>query len=259
MQEVKPELREILVMTLRWTVLAKGDVTPLLVAEDYARVFDDLESSSDDGGEGDKDTGSQDGFDTDDESKDSKHSGSGDWNDVSDGENESEGSEYKESENGVEATEGERVVTAADLGNLTSNDETPDDHTADSETSDDDREMLDDTLRHVKEAGSAFVESVPRDVPLRLRHASVKDFVLREGERSNLTRCKTFCPRCARIEGETSLLSLTPKHGHLAISLTICEFNASSSPGSMILSDWISQSIDKPGFSFRQPCFQLTI
>ena len=223
-QEIKPELREILVMTLRWTILARSDVTPLLIAEEYTRVFEDLESGGDDRGEGDKDTGSDDGADTDDENEDSEHNGSRDWADVSDGENESEDSEPNESENGVEATEGEEVVGAADLGNMTSNDRTPDDHTAGSETSDDDRRVLDDALRHVKEAGSVFVEFVPRDAPLRLRHSSVKDVVLRESERSTLTHSKIFCPRCVRIEGETAPLSVTPKHGHLAMSLTICEF-----------------------------------
>ena len=243
-QGIKPELRRVLVVTFRWATLAKGDVTPLLVAEDYTRFF---AGGDDDGSESGEDRGSEEGVDTDDENEDSEHSRSRDWADVSGGENESEGSEYSESENRVEAMEGGGVV-AADVGNMTSNDGTPEDHTADSKTSDDDRGVLDNALRHVKEAGgSVFVNSIARDVPLRLQHSAVKDFVQRESERSTLTHCKTFCPRCARIEGETSLLSVTPKHGHLAISLTICEFTAPTSPGSTILPDWIFKVLTNPG------------
>ena len=244
-QGIKPELRRVLVVTLRWAILAKGDVTPLLVAEDYTGFF---ESGGDDSDESDEDTGNEDEVDPDDENEDCEHNESRDWADFCGGESKSEGNERNESENRVEATGGEGVVGAANLGNMTSNDGTPEDHTADSETPDEDRGVLDDALRHVKEAGgSVFVNSIARDVPLRLQHSAVKDFVQRESERNTLAHCKTFCPRCSRIEGETALLSVTPKRGHLTISLTICEFTAPTSPGSMILPDWIFKVLTNPG------------
>ncbi|CUS15646.1 unnamed protein product [Tuber aestivum] len=223
-QQIKPELREILVMALRWIILAKGDVTPLIVAEDYRRVFDD-ECDDDDG----DDMGGTDEASSDD--------GSG------------EESDNEEADQGVALTDGAGAVDGQKVGDDNmqkknedsgdpgteptdipegNDDDVPaaeEDKEANEENADEYGGMLDDTLKHVREAGSIFIKfikSTDRDAPLRLRHTSVKDFVLKESSKYASIRRETFCSRCASNGSEqiTPLL-VTPKHGHLILSLTI--------------------------------------
>lgn len=171
-EQIKPELQELLVVALRWTILADGDIPALLVAEDYRRIFE-LDEANDEV-EDDKDDGDEDEDFGDDED-----------------------------DGGEEA-----------------------DHTKD-KTKDYD-EMLKNTLVQVKEAGSVFLESGGNETTMSLRHASVKDFVLKEGERANYpidpqhTPCQ-LCQNCKAHISQTSALAINPKLGHLSLVLSICK------------------------------------
>lgn len=151
LEQIKPELRDILIVALRWTILADGDITALVVAEDYRRIFEPEEED-----------------DEDEEEEDEKN---------------------KEDE---------------------------------AENHD---QMLEDTLGHVKEAGSVFLESGGKESAMRLRHSSVKDFVLRESMKSETLSSsqQPLCFQCAAKLSQTSALAITPKLGHLSLALTICE------------------------------------
>lgn len=175
-EEIRPEFQELLIVTLRWTILADGDVPALLVAEDYKRVFElDEEPTSGENHEDD---------DEDDE---------GDETDE-----EEEIYQQDEADRGDEADNRERVKNHD--------------------------EMLKDTLMHIKEAGSVFLESKANETVVGLRHTSVKDFVLREGEKTNMPidSQEALCQRCKK-PSQTSTLAITPKLGHLTLALTICK------------------------------------
>ena len=200
-QQIKPELQEVLVMALRWTILAKGDVIPLIVAEDYRRVFDDSENDEDD--DGTSETGSD----------DAGGAGAGDIQKVGDE------SIRKKKENDRDL----ETKLTHDSGKSKDNDlATQENEEANKKkNTDESDDMLNDTLKHIQEAGSVFIESTDKNAPLRLRHTSVKDFVLEESSKYASTNRELFCPRCAGNGND--LLSLTPKHGHLILSLTICK------------------------------------
>lgn len=169
--QIKPELQELLIVALRWTILADGDIPALLVAEDYRRVFELVE-------EGDKVE-----------------------DDNADDEDEDEDFEVDE------AGDGKKV-----------------DHMKD-ETNDHDQ-MIKDTLRQIQEAGSVFLESGGKGAAnISLRHTSVKDFVLKESERSNLPidSLNRICPNCEASFSQSSVLAITPKLGHLSLVLSICK------------------------------------
>lgn len=171
--QIKPELQELLIVALRWTILADGDIPALLVAEDYRRVFELVE-------EGDKVE-----------------------DDNADDEDEDEDEDF-----GVdEADDGKKV-----------------DHMKD-ETNDRDQ-MIKDTLMQIQEAGSVFLESGGSGATnISLRHTSVKDFVLKESERSNLpiASLNRICPNCEASFSQPSVFAITPKLGHLSLVLSICK------------------------------------
>lgn len=167
--QIKPELQELLVVALRWTILADGDIPALLVVEDYRRVFELVREG--------------------DEVEDDKNDGDDENEDFGDDEDDGNG----------EA-----------------------DHTKD-KTKDYD-EMLKSTIIQVKEAGSVFLESGGNETTMSLRHASVKDFVLNESEKTYPpTDSQQLCQRCNAIS-QTSALTITPKLGHLSLALSICKF-----------------------------------
>jgi len=218
-QQIQPELQEVLVMTLRWTILAKGDVTPLIVAEDYRRVFDDGENDEDD--DGTSGTNSDDGGgeerDNEEINEEVVTGGAG----AGGGQKVGDDIMRKENENGrdleTEPTDDSRKSKDNDLA-AQENEE------ANKKNTDESDGMLNDTLKHIQEAGSVFIESTDKIHPLRLRHTSVKDFVLEEGSKYASISLESLCPLCASDANEQiSLLSITPKHGHLILSLTICK------------------------------------
>lgn len=164
-EQIKPELQELLMVALRWTILADGDIPALLVAEDYRRVFELVE--------GDEVGDDENNGDDEDE----------DFGDDGDGNEEA-------------------------------------DHMKD-KTKDHD-EMLKNTIIQIKDAGSVFLESGGNETTMSLRHASVKDFMLNEGERT-YSPTDPPCQRCNASISQTSALTITPKLGHLSLVLSICK------------------------------------
>lgn len=169
--QIKPEHQELLIVALRWTILADGDIPALLVAEDYRRVFEPVEEGDD--GKTDKD-------DEDDE----------------------------------------------DFGVDEAEDEGKEDHKK--KVTNDHDQMIKDTLMQVKEAGSVFLESGGNETTMSLRHTSVKDFVLKESEKSNSPIDLRYplyqlCLNCEASFSRSSVFAITPKLGHLSLVLSICK------------------------------------
>lgn len=166
--QIKPELQELLIVALRWTILADGDIPALLVAEDYRRVFEEGDKIEDDNA----------------------------------------GDEDEDEDFGVDETDDGKKV----------------DHMKD-ETNDHDQ-MIKDTLMQIRGAGSVFLESGGNGATnISLRHTSVKDFVLKESERSILSidSLNRICPNCEASFSQSSVLAITPKLGHLSLVLSICK------------------------------------
>ena len=214
-QQTNPDLQEVLVMTLQWTILAKEDVTPLIVAEDYGQVFHDGQNDED--SDGTSGTGSGGGYGEESDNEEINEEVATGGTGAVDGQIVGDDSMRKENKNGRDL----ETEPADDFKKSKDNDlAAQENEEANRRNIDESDGMLNDILKHIHEAGSVFVEFTDKNAPLRLRHTSVKDFVLEESSKYASISRESFCPRCA---GQISPLSVTPKHGHLMLSLTICK------------------------------------